>query len=336
MARKIKWESQIGSRLKLRDLHVFSTVVQRGSMAKAAARLGISQPAVSEVVADLEHALSVRLLDRGPRGVEPTIYGRTLLKRSLAAFDELKQSIKDIESLADPTTGEVRIGCPESLAASILPPAIQRFSRQYPGVALNVKSVVSPMLDIPDLRERSLDIVIERMVRPLAIAGDGLDGLNVEILFHDELVVVAGSQGRWAGRDHIDLAELVDEPWILAPPNSLSEKTIAQAFRGRNLDMPKRCLTTFSIHLRTNLLATGDYVTALPRSVISLNPNRQSLTVLPVDLPVRPWPVVLVTLRGRTLNPVVQRFIEHLRAVAKMTTGKPETKKETTQAATSS
>ena len=91
-----QWESQIGRRLKLRDLHVFSTVIHRGSMAKAADHLGVSQPAVSEIIADLEHALGVRLLDRSSRGVEATPYGQALLKRSIAAFDELKQGIRDI------------------------------------------------------------------------------------------------------------------------------------------------------------------------------------------------------------------------------------------------
>jgi hypothetical protein len=75
MLREIDWESQIGRRPRLWDLHVFSTVVQRGSMAKAAQHLGVSQPAVSEVIADLEHALGVRLLDRSAQGIEPTIYG---------------------------------------------------------------------------------------------------------------------------------------------------------------------------------------------------------------------------------------------------------------------
>ena len=92
MLRKIDWESQIGRRLRLRDLHVFSTVVQRGSMAKAAQQLGVSQPAVSEVIADLEHALGVRLVDRSAQGVSPTIYGSALLRRSVAVFDELKQA----------------------------------------------------------------------------------------------------------------------------------------------------------------------------------------------------------------------------------------------------
>ena len=105
MARKIDWESQIGRRLKLRDLHVFVTIVQRGSMAKAAEHLGVSQPAVSEIIADLEHAVGVRLLDRGPQGVTPTMYGQEMIERSRAAFDELKQGITAIEALADPTVG---------------------------------------------------------------------------------------------------------------------------------------------------------------------------------------------------------------------------------------
>src|SRR3979490_714863 len=86
MLRKIDWESQIGRRLRLRDLHVFFTVVQRGSMAKAAQQLKVTQPAVSRVIADLEHTLGVRLLDRGAQGVVPTIYGRALLKRGTTVF----------------------------------------------------------------------------------------------------------------------------------------------------------------------------------------------------------------------------------------------------------
>jgi len=121
MARRINWENQIGRRLRLRDLHVFSTVVQRGSMAKAAQHLGVSQPAVSEVMSDLEHALGVRLLDRSASGVEPTIYGDVVLKRSVAVFDELKQTVRDIEFLADPTVGDLRIGFTDALAATVLP-----------------------------------------------------------------------------------------------------------------------------------------------------------------------------------------------------------------------
>jgi DNA-binding transcriptional LysR family regulator len=138
MPRKIDWDSQIGRRLRLRDLHLFFAVVQHRSMAKAASYLGISQPAVSEVVAELEHTLGVRLFDRSSRGVELTVYGRALYRRSEAAFDELKQGIRDIEFLAEPSVGEVRIGCPESIAASILPACVERLLDRYPKISLDV------------------------------------------------------------------------------------------------------------------------------------------------------------------------------------------------------
>src|SRR4051812_32318294 len=109
MPRNIAWEKQIGRRLRLRDLHVFFTVVQHGSMAKAAVELGVSQPSISELIADLEGFLGVRLLDRSSRGVEPTVYGETLLSRGQAAFDELRQGIRDIEFLADPNSGEISL-----------------------------------------------------------------------------------------------------------------------------------------------------------------------------------------------------------------------------------
>jgi DNA-binding transcriptional LysR family regulator len=122
MARLIQWEDQIGRRLRLRDLFVFFTVVEYGSMAKAGAKLGVSTPSISQVIAALEHALGVRLLDRSPTGVVTTAFGDALLARGRAAFDELRLGIRDIEFIADPGVGELRIGCPESLAAGFLVP----------------------------------------------------------------------------------------------------------------------------------------------------------------------------------------------------------------------
>src|SRR4051812_46227437 len=105
------WSERIGRRIRLRDLHILLAVVQCKSMAKAAEHLAVSKPVVSKVIADLEQVLGVRLLERDRHGAEPTVYGAALLKRGVAAFDELKQGVRDIESLVDPTAGDVRIGC---------------------------------------------------------------------------------------------------------------------------------------------------------------------------------------------------------------------------------
>src|SRR5689334_8727635 len=102
MPRVRQWEQALGRRLRLRDLFVFFTVVECGSMSKAALRLGVSTPSVSELIGDLEHAVGVALLDRGRKGVTPTRFGDALLTRGQAAFDELRQGLREIDSMADP------------------------------------------------------------------------------------------------------------------------------------------------------------------------------------------------------------------------------------------
>src|SRR5947209_15836790 len=126
------WESRLGRRLRVRDLFILATVVKSGSMAKAAQQLSMTQPAVSGAIASLEHVLRVRLLDRNPRGIEPTIYADALLRRASMVFDELKQSVRDIEFLADPTAGQVKIGCSESFMAGLLPAIIAKLSQRHP------------------------------------------------------------------------------------------------------------------------------------------------------------------------------------------------------------
>ena len=320
---KIGSEEHVGRRLKFRDLKVFFTVVQFGSMAKAAAQLGLTQPAVSDIVAGLEHMFAVRLFDRNPKGVEPTIYGRALLARGLAAFDELRQGIRDIEFLSDPTAGELKIGCPGSVAAAILPTAIERFSRRYPRVVLNFDEVPAPSTDFPGLRERKYDLVLARIAPPLIEEED----LNVEILFQDPLVVAADMHSRWARRRKIDLAELLDAPWILTAPHSWVYLSVAEAFQARGLAMPKISLAAPSALLRVHLLATGPFVTALPSSVLRLNAGRHSLKVLPVDLQIRGYPVAILTLKNRVLSPLVALFVEHIREVAKSMAVRPQVRK---------
>lgn len=306
------WESRIGRRLKLRDLHILFTVVQWGSMAKGAAHLGMSQPAVSEAIAGLEDALRVRLLDRSPRGVEPTIYARVLLKRGDVVFDELKQGIRDIEFLADPTAGEVRIGCPESLAAGFVPAVVERLSTRYPKVSVHVVAAQPGEQEFRELQDRSVDLLLGRVFKPLSN-----DDVGAELLYQDAFFVVAGAQSRWARRRKVTLAELINEPWILFPPNSVSHSYIERGFHANGLKPPRQSVTSFSIQMRLHLLSTGRFLTVLHDSVLRFNARQWSLKALPIDLLIRPMPIAIFTLKNRTLSPVVQLFIEQAHEVAK-------------------
>ena len=319
MSKIVDWDRHIGRRLKLRDLHVFFVVAQCGSMAKAASQLGVTQPAVSQVIADLEHVMGVTLLDRSPQGVEPTLYGQTLLKGGAVAFDGLKQTIREIEFQADPTSGEVKIGCPEAVAV-LLPPVIARLTQRHPNIVVHTVDVAAPTLDLPQVRDRRVDLAIVRLAGPPSGLPLG-DDLSVEVLFSDETLVVAGKDSRWASRRKIDIAELASEPWILPPPETLNSMVVMDAFKVAGAGPPKINLVTFSVQLRINLLADGPYISVLPRSMIRLYGFRLPIRVLPIKLPEREWPVAMVTLKNRTLNPVAKLFIEQLRKEIKQMAG---------------
>ena len=152
-----------------------------GSMGKAAALLSVSQPAISKAIAELEYTLGVPLLDRNPRGVEPTIYGRVLLDRGLVAFDELRQAVKHIEFLADPTAGEVRVATPVILASGFVAAVADRLSRKYPRVVVHLVAAESAMT-YRALEERKVELVVVGIFEPVV-----QQHLNSEILYQEFL-----------------------------------------------------------------------------------------------------------------------------------------------------
>ena len=305
----MKWNDRIGRRLKLHDLHVLLTVAEMGSMGKAAERLSVSQPSVSKAISDMEHTVGVRLLDRTSKGVEATAYGRALLRRGMGAFDELRQGIKEIESLADPSVGEVRVGCPDVFAAGLLSAIVDRFSGQYPRVVVSVTAANNITQEFRQLRDRTVDFLLAGFPRSLAE-----DDLELEYLYEDRPFIVSGRSGRWARRRKVELAELVDEPWLL-PREGIFVSLLTEAFRTNGVSIPKFGVRSYSVHQRMMLLATDRFISAEVGSVLRFNAERYPLKILPVSLGTS-WPVWIVTLKKRTVSPVVQKFLECVREIA--------------------
>jgi DNA-binding transcriptional LysR family regulator len=307
----MKWDERVGRRLKLHDLHVFIAVTEVGSMRKAAERLAVSQPSVSKAIADIEHVLGIRLFERNAKGIEVTSYGRALLRRARGAFDELRQGVKDIEVLADPALGEVRIGCPEAIAAGLLSAVVDRFSRRLPRAVVSVKAADDLAPEFRPLRERAVDLVIGRDIEQ---RGDG--DLSAEVLYQDRVFIATGSKSPWARRRTASLAELTEHPWLLFPENSWIDMRVNEAFRRGSVAPPHSVVRAYSVHFCMNMLATNRFLAPLSGSVLRFKASRPDLKVLPVDLPAKPWPVAMVTLKKRIVSPVVQEFMKDVRAVA--------------------
>jgi DNA-binding transcriptional LysR family regulator len=305
------WADRVGSRIKLRDLHILLAVVEWKSMAEAARRLAVSQPVVSRAIADLERALGIRLLDRTPQGVEPTVYGRTLLIRGLAVFDELRGSVKDIKFLTDPTAGELRIGSTQAIATGLLVAILDRLSTQRPLLAFQVRVGDAATLLYHDLRERNIDLFFGRMLDIKQ------DDLNTEMLFEDPLFVVAGINSRWTRCRKLALKDLIDEAWAMPPPDLNVGALFRDAFRASGLAIPHVAVASYGTQLPSALVSTGRFLTMLPRSYLKFNSKRFGLKALPVKLPIPPPLAGVVTVKNRTLSPLARLFIKCAREVAK-------------------
>ena len=311
MTKTADWEGRIGRRLKLRDLHVLAAVLRWGSMARAAPHLGLSQSGVSESIANLEEVLGVKLLDRSPQGIAPTSYAKALLRRSDAVFDELREGIKEIEQLAHSQAGDVRIACPEFLAAGLMTDAVDSFSRRYPQIACHVVEADVSSLEFRQLQERSVDLVVTRIPNGFAD-----DDLATELLFDDPHLIVAGAKSRWNRRKDMTLADLADEPWIV-PSSVIVEAVLREAFEAEGLKVPAARVITSFILMRNHLLATGRFLTVLPDSVLRYNARQWPLRALPLRLRAQSQRIAIVNLKHRTISPAVQLFIDHLRNVAR-------------------
>jgi DNA-binding transcriptional LysR family regulator len=311
MGADMRLSDRIGRRIKLHDLHVLTAVVQIGSMSKAAALLNTTQSAVSRSIAELEQTFGVRLLDRSNRGVEPTTFGQALLDGGAAIFDDLRQTVKNIEYLTDPTAGEVRVGAYDPIIVGVLSAVIERVHRKYSGISIQVKPILPSAQQFRDLRERNIDLLFGRILPQIE------EDVHSEVLFHDRLVIAAGPRSKWARQRKIVLSDLADAPWVLQRRDTILGALVADAFRAKGMKFPPKGAVEGASSLICALLARGPFLGTVPVSLLRFGASIPGLKVLPVNLPVTPWETGIMTLKNRTVTPVVSLFIDCVREVVK-------------------
>lgn len=300
------WDSRIGRRLRLKDLHTLQAVTEVGSMAKASRQLGLSQPAISKAIADMERTLGATLLERSTHGVELTESGRMLLARSRVVFDELQEGVKEIQSLVDPTRGEIRVGTTEPITG-FLSEIVSRMSRSYPRITYRV--AVSDTTSLArDLRERALDVILTRWT-----SGTIVDDLAVDTLFKAPLAVLCDRRHPLLSRKRLSLADTMQEAWTLSPSDSFLGRVVVDVFRRRKLDLPATLVTTLSVHMRLNLLASGRFLTMLPSRMVNHPAHKAWLRALPIDLPESAGPIAMITVRKRGISGALRLFQQSCR-----------------------
>lgn len=306
------WTDRIGSRIKLRDLRILMAIADAGSMAKAAAKLRISHPAISKTISDMEGTLGVRLLDRGSKGAELTDYGEVLLRCGINIFDEMRQGLRSLEHLSDPNSGEVSVGCTEIVIHSLAPSIVGRFLQKYPGVQLDVKLTNPGEYQIQELRDRKIDLLITRAT------GQRLeDDFHSEVLFDEPFVFVVGAQSEFARKRRVTLKDIITSNWVLPSYDSAPGALIAAIFRANNIERPKPAVKTVSIQLTKSLIASGEFVGILPTSVAALDAHQAALKVLRFGSSGTRISAEIVFLKNCTLSSAVELFIKCAREIAR-------------------
>jgi DNA-binding transcriptional LysR family regulator len=301
-------DDRIGRRLRLKDLHTLQTVAEVGSMAKASKLLALSQPAISKAISDMEQTLGAPLLDRSHRGIELTECGRVLIERCRVIFDEVKQGISEIENLSDPTQGEVRVGTIGPVTG-VVSEIICQLTRRYPRITYDV-TVSDPDKLERELRERRLDVLLTRWNSRLEA-----DDLVAEVLYESTLVVMADKSHPMVPRKKLGLAELMQEQWTLSPPDTFLGRIGVDLFRRKKLPLPPTIVTTSSLYMRLNLLASGRFLSLIPTTLLRHRSNRAWLRAVSVDLSDSTGPVALITVRNRRTGGAVKLFQEASRAL---------------------
>lgn len=301
---------RVNRRLRIRDLQMVEIIALRGSMARAAQELGLSQPAISKIIAELERDLGVALFERSTRGVVLTESGQVLQRRGRVILDELRYGLEEIENVADPMAGRVRIGV--SLAQTMfITEVIERTSRRYPRIEFSV-TMIDPVGLVRSLRDRELDFVVCR-AQMAAAESD----MNVEVLFMDRNEIVVSPDHPLARRRKLGLADLIAERWALSPPDSYLGGLVRKAFAAQSLPMPHAVVTTTSIELRFALMETGTFITLCSGNMLIHPARRGRMKALPVNFNDDAGPMAAVTLRKRQPTTALDLVMVDVRSVAK-------------------
>jgi len=296
--------------LKFSELRIFVAVLEQRSFRKAAAVVHLTQPAVTKAIAGLEETLGVKLFDRNDNGVEPTVHGLSFAPRAIAIFDELRRAAQDLAMVSSGAKGTLRIGSVPMPAIPFLPIAIKRLVDVHPGIFVSVIEAREAELE-DRLRKRDIELAILR----LSLLDPG-DDLQVATLFEEKLCVVASKDHPLATRKHLTWPELLEERWVMPPPDCIFFEHVLRTLGELGLALPRHVVESFSIHIQYGMVLHGAMLSFGMRSQFEFAPGKNLLVRLPIELPSIARPVGAVTLRSHEPSPLAQQLVGHIRGLA--------------------
>jgi len=300
----------VRSRLKTRQLSLLIHLDEQRCVLRAAESAGMTQPAASKLLRDIEAAVDAKLFERHARGIVPTWYGEILVRHARLALLEINRAQEEIVALKAGRTGKVVIGTVLSPGTSLIPMTVARIKQQYPSMVINIELDSSRPL-VEKLLQGQLDMLVARV-----LDWQDADGLSFEPLADERHAVIAGRGHPLSGRRNLRLEDLVGQAWVLPPPGSLVRDRLVSVFMDRGLTLPTNLVQTNSHPVITSLLRMTNMIAPLPREAVQPECDRGDLAVLMDDIGLVLGNFGIITRGADRLSPGAQIVLETLRKTA--------------------
>ena len=297
-------------RLKTRQLLLLVHLDEQRCVLRAAQVAGMTQPAASKLLRDIETAVDAKLFERHARGIVPTWYGEIWVRHARLALLEINKAQDEMAALKAGRTGKVAIGTVLSPGTNLIPTTVARVKKQYPAMVISIELDSSRPL-VEKLLQGQLDMLVARV-----LDWQEADELSFEPLADERHAVIAGRGHPLAGKRNLRLEDLVGEAWVLPPPGSLVRDRLVSVFLDRGLTLPANLVQTNSHPVITNLLRMTDMVAPLPREAVQSECDRGDLVVLLEDMGLVMSSFGIITRGLNRLSPGARIVLDALRETA--------------------
>ena len=300
----------VRSRLKTRQIVLLLQLYEQRSVLRTAQLAGMTQPAASKMLGELEDSLGVKLFERHARGVQPTWYGEILVRHARSAMSEMDRAHDEIMALKAGLTGRASIGTVTNPGTHLIPPAISAIKQSHPRLTITVEMDFSRPL-VAKLLQGQLDCVIGRI-----LDAEGADDLNFEPLSDEPHSIIARAAHPLAQKQGLTLENLLECGWILVGSGSLARGRLDSMLVERGFAYPKNVVETSALPITISLLQITDMITMLPEQAVAPYCEWGLLTVLPINLGVKMEAFGIITRREHPLSPGAEVVLKYLRETA--------------------
>ncbi len=303
------------TRLKLRQLRLLVAVGTHGNIQNAARSLGISQPAATKMIQDLELDFEVKLFDRTNRGVGPTVFGETLIRHGKLIFAQISQAAQELDDLSEGNAGRVVVGTLLAASASLLPSAIEVLLTERPKVAIKVVEGTNEVL-MPGLLSGEIDMVVGRLP-----SHRHRDKIRQEKLFDDRILAVVGPTHPLAGNAGVSFAQTKPFGWVLPPLETTLRRQVDHFFTGQQQYVPVVSIESVSYLTNRTLLQSRDLIGLMPAEVVAHDIENGHLVELDWTVPFGHGPIGVSLRADDDLSPAGRAFKAALHLAAQMRQG---------------